>query len=230
MHSSKCLWEALWLTDCFCLGICEWLFYKCVWIFEINIALVCEFNAHDFDVSVCQHLLTAASKLLSLMDAPPAFLPRPCPSSPYMHAHRSQKSLPRACHHDSIMSVFAWGYTASLLCFFLSLKRCDPTMQCSFGSWNQHNKGPNLVISGVEMFPKPLSVLSAMSACGGIRVCGSRLSLLVHVGNVFYLSGIVMVTGNVHVPRCCWYLVTGTCWRVPAGEERLSVETFQKKR
>lgn len=161
----------------------------------MNIALVCEFNELDFDVSLCQYLFRVASKLLSLMDAPPAFLPRPCPSSPYMHAHRSQKSLPRACHHDSIMSVCAWGCTASLLSFFLSLKRCDPTMQCSFGSLNQHNKGPNLVISGVEMFPKPLSVLSAMSACGGIRVCGNRLSLLVHVGNVFYLSGIVMVTG-----------------------------------
>lgn len=79
------------------------------------------------------------------------------------------------------------------------------------------------------MFPKPLSVLSAMSACGGIKVCGSRLSLPVHVGNVFYLTGIVMVTGNVHVPPCCCYLVTGTCWRVPAGKERLSVETSQKK-
>ncbi len=171
----------------------------------------------------CQYLLRVTSKLLSLMDAPPAFLPRPCPSSPYTHAHRSQKSLPRTCHHDSIMSMCAWGCTASLLCFFLSLKRCDPTMQWSFGSLNQHNKGPNLVISGVEMFPKPLSVLSAMSARGGIMVCGSRLSLLVHVGNVFYLSGIVM-------PRRYWYLVTGTCWRVPAGEKRLSVETFQKKR
>lgn len=127
------------------------------------------------------------------------------------------------------MSVFAWRCTASLLCFFLPLKRSDPTMQCSFGSLNQHNKGPDLVISGVEMFPKPLSVLSAMSACGGIKVCGSRLSLLVHVGKVFYLTGIVMITGNVHVPQRCCYQVTGTCRRVPAGQERLSFETFHKK-
>lgn len=72
-------------------------------------------------------------------------------------------------------------------------------------------------------------MLSAMSACGGIKVCGSRLSLLVHVGNVFYLTGIVMVTGNVHVPWHCCYQVTGTCRRVPAGQERLSVETSHKK-
>lgn len=197
----------------------------------INIALACEYNAHHFDVSVCQHLLTAALKLVSLMDAPPAFLPHPCPSSPYMHEqHQCQKRLPRACHQGSIMSVFAWRCTASLLCFFLPLKRSDPTMQCSFGSLNQHNKGPNLVISGVEMFPKPLSVLSALSACGGIKVCGSRLSLLVRVGKVFYLTGIVMITGNVHVPRCCCYQVTGTCRKVPVGQERLSVETSHKKK
>ncbi|XDV51548.1 hypothetical protein PO909_020409, partial [Leuciscus waleckii] len=55
----------------------------------------------------------------------------------------------------------------------ISDHKSDPTMQCSFGRLNQHNKGPDLVISEVEMFPKPLSVLSAMSACGGIKLGGS---------------------------------------------------------
>jgi len=79
----------------------------------ISIALACKFNAHHFNVSACQHLL---------MDAPPAFFPHPCPSSLYMHEqHQSQKSRPHACHQGSIMSVFAWRCTASLLWFFLPL-------------------------------------------------------------------------------------------------------------
>lgn len=54
------------------------------------------------------------------------------------------------------------------------------------------------------MSPKLLTAFSAMSACDGIRERRSRLSLMyeAHVRDVFWLTGIVMVSRYVRVIRC----------------------------